>query len=65
MLHRNIDSTVNNNFLTQMSGSFDWMTRKIRLIWWASREELIPWKIWQKSATPGRPSRKLAARFQK
>ncbi len=42
LLHRSLAPDTNNNFPTQMPDSFDWMTRKIRLIWWASREELIP-----------------------
>jgi len=42
LLHRRIDPSLSNNFLAQMPDSFDWMTRKIRIIWWASREELIP-----------------------
>lgn len=42
LLHRIIDPSVNNSLLTQMESSFDWVTRRIRLVWWASREELVP-----------------------
>lgn len=63
LLHRRLDPAMNNNFLAQMPDSFDWMTRKIRLIWWASREELIPLEDLSEMSDPKTEiEKRLAAR---
>ena len=66
LLHRHIDPAVNNNLLTQLPDSFDWMTRKIRIVWWASREELIPLEDLSELSDPRAAiEKKLSDRFQK
>lgn len=49
-----------------MESSFDWMTREIRIVWWASREELVPLEDMSELSGPRAIiEKKLGDRFQK
>ena len=42
MYYKHAGTPIANELPVQMAGSYEWFTKNISLMWWASREELVP-----------------------